>query len=100
MRAALAPYLTSDNVTTFIVIIVIVPLLSLLIRLRRRRRLRLRLGTGTPTLTPKATVNTADLVRRRLNNVNGRETGVIGRAWTEMARIVGDAVRMGGSGLV
>lgn len=70
------------------------------LRIRRRRRLALG-GVGTPALTGgDASVNTAELVRRRLQAVNGRESGILGTLWSEVVRVVGDTIKMGGSGLV
>jgi len=43
----------------------------------------------------------AELVRRRLQAAGGGvEAGFLGKAWTEIIRVVGDTVKMAGSGLV
>lgn len=47
-----------------------------------------------------ASSNTAELVRKRLQAVNGRESGILGTIWAEVVRVVGDTIKMGGSGLV
>jgi hypothetical protein len=72
--------------------------------MRRRRLLLTSSGVGAgltaATATAAASASTADLVRRRLGTAGGSEGGVIGRAWGEVLRVVGDTVRMAGSGLV
>ncbi|KAG7451305.1 uncharacterized protein BT62DRAFT_1071880 [Guyanagaster necrorhizus] len=89
MKAYVASILNSTKLTTFLILAVIFPLISMMLRFRRRRR-----------LTADGTVNTADMVRKRLQAVNGREAGVLGKAWSEIARVLMDTIRMGGSGLV
>jgi hypothetical protein len=43
----------------------------------------------------------AELVRRRLQAAGGGvEVGFLNKAWAEVIRVVGDTVRMAGSGLV
>jgi hypothetical protein len=104
LRASLRPYLTRTRVTTFLLLFVLVPLISFVLRMRRRRLLLTSSGVGAgltaATATAAASASTADLVRRRLGTAGGSETGVIGRAWGEVLRVVGDTVRMAGSGLV
>ncbi|KAF7362139.1 hypothetical protein MVEN_00559900 [Mycena venus] len=106
--AALAPYLTSKtklaaaaiSFTTFVLLLV-VPLLV------RRRRAGGVAGTpGRDTVTPSkfggGDVAHAELVRRRLAAAAsaGSSTSVLARALAAVVRVVGDTVRMGGSGLV
>lgn len=81
VKAALAPYLTSNNITAFFIIFVIVPLFSLIIGIRKRRRI------GT-------TSNTAELVRQRLGETENWSI------WREAYRIICDTIKMAGSGLV
>lgn len=93
IKTTLRPYLTSSNLTTFILFFVIFPLVSLVFRIRRRRRLAGGTGVGT----------TADQVRRRLQ-ARASETGMgllgLRGVWGAVLRVVGDTIRMGGSGLV
>ncbi|KAJ7592979.1 hypothetical protein C8J56DRAFT_1161970 [Mycena floridula] len=84
VKQMLAPYLTASNLSTLLLLVVVVPVLSFLIRLRRRRRL---------LALPAIPANTSELVRKRLE---GAKTSL----WTEAVRVVWDAVRMAGSGLV
>ena len=78
------------------IIFVVLPVLSFLVRSRRRRlRAAAALGAGTS--------NTAELVRRRLQATEGFIGGranVLAALWAEVVRVVGDTIRMGGSGLV
>ncbi|KAF9563214.1 hypothetical protein CPC08DRAFT_706140 [Agrocybe pediades] len=105
IRASLAPYLTSTRVTTFLVLFVVVPLISFVLRMRRRKRLlQLGLEGGATAASIAAAVSAnsnADLVRRRLQAASGgMEGSLVQRAWGEIVRVVGDTVRMAGSGLV
>ncbi|KAF9479621.1 hypothetical protein BDN70DRAFT_993336 [Pholiota conissans] len=97
IRASLKPYLTRTRVTTFLVLFVLVPLISFVLRMRRRRLL---LTTGAATSAAAASASTADIVRRRLGAAPASESGVVRRAWDEAVRVVGDTVKMAGSGLV
>ncbi|KIM39902.1 hypothetical protein M413DRAFT_446822 [Hebeloma cylindrosporum] len=101
IRASLAPYLTSARVTTFVLLFVLVPLLSIVLRMRRKKRL-LGLGGATMAAAGAATSSSnAELVRRRLQTAGGGvEVGFLNKAWAEVIRVVGDTVRMAGSGLV
>jgi len=98
-------------VTTFLVLFLLVPLISFVLRVRKRKRLRdigasaaaaASLGSVLgPASAPMASASNAELVRRRLQVTGGgAESGLFGRAWGEVARVVGDTVRMAGSGLV
>ncbi|KAF9533912.1 hypothetical protein CPB83DRAFT_804910 [Crepidotus variabilis] len=105
IKASLGPYLTNTRLTTFVLLFVIIPLCSFLLRLRRRRQM-IALGplaSSSAALTvggaAMAAASNADLVRRRLNASTG-ETGLVTRAWSGVVRVVGDTVRMAGSGLV
>ncbi|KAF8972198.1 hypothetical protein BDZ97DRAFT_1783655 [Flammula alnicola] len=102
IRASLAPYLTSKKMTAFLLLFVLVPLISFILRIRRKRRL-MRLdsvGVGAAnTAAAAASATNAELVRRRLQAA-GAESGLFQRAWGEVVRVVGDTVRMAGSGLV
>ena len=83
--------------TTFLVLFLLVPLISFLLRMRRRKRL-LNLS-GAAQMTAAATH--ADIVRKRLQVAgSGVEGTLFGRVWGEIVRIVGDTVKMAGSGLV
>jgi hypothetical protein len=46
------------------------------------------------------TATHADLVRKRLQTAGGVQGTLFGRMWREIARVVGDTVKMAGSGLV
>ncbi|SJL09847.1 uncharacterized protein ARMOST_13228 [Armillaria ostoyae] len=89
VKAYVATILNSTKLTTFLILAVVFPLVSMVLRLRRRRR-----------LAAGGAVNTADMVRKRLQVVNGREAGVLRTAWSEIVRVLMDTIRMGGSGLV
>ena len=69
--------------------------------MRRRKRL---LGLGSMTMAAAGagtSASNAELVRRRLQATGaGVEVGFLNKAWTEVIRVVGDTVRMAGSGLV
>jgi len=98
IRASLAPYLTNARVTTFVLLFVLVPLLSFVLRMRRRKRL---LGLVGTTMAAATSASNAELVRRRLQAAGGGvEVGFFNNAWAEVIRVVGDTVRMAGSGLV
>ncbi|KDR76121.1 hypothetical protein GALMADRAFT_247333 [Galerina marginata CBS 339.88] len=104
IRASLAPYLTSTKVTTFLLLFVLVPLISFVLRMRRRRKLLATLGGGgavAGVAAASSAVTNAELVRRRLHAASGVvESGLVQRAWGEIVRVVGDTVKMAGSGLV
>lgn len=106
IRASLAPYLTSKKTVTFLVLCVLVPLVSFVLRVRRRRRLIGLASAGGAAGMIGAVANgasvpagNAEMVRRRLQAA-GVEGGLIQRAWGEVVRVVGDTVKMAGSGLV
>lgn len=75
--------------------------------MRRKRRLmvesglaalgNLGLGAGTAAVS---TNSNAELVRRRLHASGVGEGNIVSKAWGEMVRVVGDTVKMAGSGLV
>ncbi|KAF8805431.1 hypothetical protein BYT27DRAFT_7169561 [Phlegmacium glaucopus] len=95
IRVSLAPYLTSKRMTTFLVLFLLIPLLSFILRMRRRKR-QLSLDGVAATAASHA-----DLVRKRLQAAGGRVEGsLLARAWGEIVRVVGDTVKMAGSGLV
>ncbi|KAK0204973.1 hypothetical protein DFS33DRAFT_1382871 [Desarmillaria ectypa] len=89
IKAYVAPILNSTKLTTFLILAVVFPLISMVLRIRRRRR-----------LAAGGAVNTADMVRKRLQVVNEREAGVLRTAWSEIIRVLMDTIKMGGSGLV
>ncbi|KAF5327048.1 hypothetical protein D9619_005005 [Psilocybe cf. subviscida] len=107
VRSTLAPHLTRPKLTTFLLLFVLVPLVSFVLRIRRRRRLQqLAIGIGAGAAAAPAAsaamvqaATNAERVRRRLQ-VAGAESGLVQRAWGEVVRVVGDTVRMAGSGLV
>src|ERR1700722_952898 len=90
IKASLGPYLTTSNLTTFLILFIVFPLLSFVLRVRRRK---LRASAENPT-----TGSTANQVRRRLGATGN--WGLIGKLWQEVVRSVGDTIRMGGQGLV
>ncbi|KAK7057475.1 hypothetical protein R3P38DRAFT_2841206 [Favolaschia claudopus] len=92
LRAALSPYLSSKtNLAAAAISFATFVLLLLWPLLVRRRRLR--------TLQ---TVDHADAVRRRLAAASAANTsaGMLSRVVAAVIRVVGDTIRMGGSGLV
>ncbi|KAF7375906.1 hypothetical protein MSAN_00005000 [Mycena sanguinolenta] len=111
LHAALAPYLSSKtklaaaafSLLTFVLLLLLV---------RRRRASATGLtgsagGAGTPSSTIKSggDIAHAELVRRRLAAASaasgvGGSAGVLARALAAAVRVVGDTVKMGGSGLV
>ncbi|KAF8071787.1 hypothetical protein FPV67DRAFT_897307 [Lyophyllum atratum] len=90
IKASLAPYLTTSNISTFFLIFVVFPLVSVILRARHRRRRSL---SG-----PGGVSSNAELVRKRLRGP--AEAGILGSAWGEIVRVVYDTVKMAGSGLV
>ena len=87
--------------TTFLVLFLLVPLISFVLRMRRRKKLFNLNGTVQIASNVTATATHADLVRKRLQNAGGGVKGTLfGRAWGEVVRVVGDTVKMAGSGLV
>jgi hypothetical protein len=56
-------------------------------------------GAATPQVGNGKTT-TVDLVRQRLLNLGSGNNGILRAAWTEIIRVIGDTIRMGGSGLV
>ncbi|KAG6902861.1 hypothetical protein C0995_010746 [Termitomyces sp. Mi166 len=89
VKASLAPYISTTNVSTIFLLFVVFPLVSLALRARHRRRQALNGSISTG--------NSAELVRQRLQTAGA---GALSQAWNEMLRIVYDTVRMAGSGLV
>ena len=83
--------------------------MTFILRMRRRRR-QATLGplasaagplpVGVAAGSASAAVSNAELVRRRLHGPAAAESGIVGKAWNEIVRVVGDTVRMAGSGLV
>jgi len=101
IRASLAPYLTSKRMTTFLVLFLIIPLISFILRMRRKKGQLSVNGTAQMTATASAAASHADLVRKRLQAAGGRVEGnLFARAWGDIVRVVGDTVKMAGSGLV
>ncbi|KAF9466623.1 hypothetical protein BDZ94DRAFT_1251378 [Collybia nuda] len=92
IKASLAPYLTTSNISTFFILFVIFPFVSLVLRARHKRRKAI--VSGNPGSYMQ---NNAALARRRLQ-IN--EAGLLGRVWSDIVRVVLDTVRMAGSGLV
>jgi hypothetical protein len=90
IKASLAPYLTTSNLTTLFLLFVVFPFLSFTIRARHRRRKALA-NQGT------VVTNNAEVVRRRLQ---GADVGLLRRAWGEVVRVMLDTAKMAGSGLV
>jgi hypothetical protein len=91
IKASLAPYLTTPNLSTLFLLFVVFPLISLILRARHRRRKALTGGGSVGS-------SNAEVVRRRLQS--GVEGGLLRHAWSEVARVVSDTVKMAGSGLV
>lgn len=89
VKASLAPYLSTSNISTILLLFVALPLVSFALRIRHRKRQAL-YGSNNGG-------NTAELVRRRLQSAGA---GAMSKAWGEVVRIVYDTVRMAGSGLV
>lgn len=90
------------SISTFILLLIVFPLVSFFLR-RRRRRL---LGTaGSSTSTTLINTN-AEIVRKRLFATSSGAAsrteglGLLGKILGTVGRIVGDTVKMGGSGLV
>ncbi|KAJ7128979.1 hypothetical protein C8R43DRAFT_1026693 [Mycena crocata] len=97
LKASLAPYLTprakisAISFATFVFLFVV----SLIVRRRRAPDLK--------KVTDEVSGGNAELVRRRLlaaSAANGGGAGVLGRVLAAALRVIGDTVRMGGSGLV
>jgi hypothetical protein len=90
IKASLGPYLTTSNLTTFLILFIVFPLLSFVLKVRRRR-----LHTATAgTVVRESTI---DQVRKRLK-WGGRN--VLVRLSREVVRAVIDTIQMGGRGLV
>jgi len=70
--------------------------------MRRRKKLLNLSGAAQITATATAATAThADLVRKRLQTAGSGVKGTLfGRVWGEVVRVVGDTVKMAGSGLV
>ncbi|KAJ7072577.1 hypothetical protein C8F01DRAFT_1045281 [Mycena amicta] len=94
IKASIAPYLTSPARLSVISIATFVLLLVLPLFLRRRRAAQKRVDLPA---------GNAELVRRRLlaaSAASGGGAGLLGRVLAATIRVVGDTIRMGGSGLV
>ncbi|KAL0574772.1 hypothetical protein V5O48_007199 [Marasmius crinis-equi] len=102
IRASLEPYWSKlvnmgGSKISAVVLMVILPVISVIVRWRTRRRA----GAGGAF-----SANNADLVRRRLRNVNAGESQtkalamMLVRMWWAFFRSIMDTVRMGVSGLV
>ncbi|KAF9260090.1 hypothetical protein L218DRAFT_1003167 [Marasmius fiardii PR-910] len=102
IKASLEPYWSSlvhlgGSGMTAVIFMVVLPVVSLVLRRRTRRRL----GTGE-TANPSS----ADLIRRRLRNVNAGENQtkalamMLVKMWWAFLRSIVDTLRMGISGLV
>ena len=101
IRASLAPYLASKRMTTFLVLFLLVPLISFVLRMRRRKKSFNLNGAAQIAANVTATATHAYLVRKRLQTAGGGVKGsLFGRVWGEVVRVVGDTVKMAGSGLV
>lgn len=81
---------------TLFLVFVLVPIISFLLRLRRRRQMQATSGA----IGAASAVRNVDLVRRRLHTGGVGNAGLMSRAWGEIIRVVGDTVKMAGSGLV
>ncbi|KAJ7188575.1 hypothetical protein C8R46DRAFT_25086 [Mycena filopes] len=97
LKASLTPYLTARVKLSAISLATFVLLLVLPLLVRRRRNNSANAGS--------VGAGNAELVRRRLQaastaGVGGGGVGALGRVLAAMVRVVGDTVRMGGSGLV
>ncbi|KAF9059382.1 hypothetical protein BDP27DRAFT_1394613 [Rhodocollybia butyracea] len=106
IKASLGPYTgqiirasSANKIASLMVVFLVIPILSLLVRMLRRQRLSAgsRLGGGGTSV---------DLVRQRLHAVNASTSAVgalsklLANAWWVIIRVVLDAVKMAGSGLV
>ncbi|KAJ7350363.1 hypothetical protein DFH08DRAFT_913575 [Mycena albidolilacea] len=103
LHAALAPYLSSKTKLAAAALSIVTFVLLLLVRHRRRANNVLTPGAATPSKFGGGggDVAHAELVRKRLAAAaDGGGTGVLARAVGAVLRVVGDTVRMGGSGLV
>jgi hypothetical protein len=97
LKASLTPYFQSNKFALFTVLAVLVPIFSFVMQVRRRRVQ----GSGAATLQAgNGQTATVDLVRQRLLNPGSGNNGILRAAWTEIIRVIGDTIRMGGSGLV
>ncbi|KAJ7668488.1 hypothetical protein DFH06DRAFT_200989 [Mycena polygramma] len=98
LKASIAPYITSKAKLTAISIATFVLLLVLPLLVRRRRA-----ANNNIKFSAEVSGGNAEVVRRRLlaaSAASGGGAGVLGRALAAVVRVVGDTVRMGGSGLV
>ena len=87
--------------TTFLVLFLLVPLISFVLRMRRRKKLLDLSGAAQITANVAATASHADVVRRRLQTAGSGVKGTLfGRVLGEIVRVIGDTVKMAGSGLV
>ncbi|KAF8170324.1 hypothetical protein K438DRAFT_1773877 [Mycena galopus ATCC 62051] len=106
LNAALAPYLTSKTKLAAAALSLLTFVLLVLVRRRRSASLPASLtGAGTPSKIGGGDIPHVELVRRRLAAASaasgvGGGAGVLARAVAAVLRVVGDTVRMGGSGLV
>ncbi|KAG6865186.1 hypothetical protein C0991_004629 [Blastosporella zonata] len=90
IKASLAPYMSTSNVSTLFLLFVVLPLVSFVLRARHRKRQTLN-GMN-------ASGNNVELVRRRLQSVG--DPGALSRTWRLAVQVVCDTVKMAGSGLV
>jgi len=89
IREALSAYFASSRLSIGALLAVIIPLFSFFLHLRRRSRRGLTNSTAV------------DQVRKRLQQGDAAVAGnIVYRLIGEVVRIVGDTVRMGGSGLI
>ena len=78
----------------YFVVFVVFPAISLAVRIRRRNLRTVRAEKGV--------TGAADVVRRKLRGTQGGSVpggSLIGSLWSEVVRVVGDTIRMGGGGL-
>ncbi|KAF9059377.1 hypothetical protein BDP27DRAFT_1341542 [Rhodocollybia butyracea] len=106
IKASLGPYTgqiirasSANKIASLMVVFLVIPILSLLVRMLRRQRLSAGSGLGGGGTS-------VDLLRQRLHaaNANASAVGALGKllanAWWVIIRVVLDAVKMAGSGLV
>ncbi|KAI0777029.1 hypothetical protein BC629DRAFT_1594749 [Irpex lacteus] len=83
---------TKSKIMVYFVVFVVFPVISLAVRIRRRNFRLAQAGQGAQ--------GAADVVRRRLKGTTSGPGGsLLGSLWNEVARAVGDTIRMGGGGL-
>ncbi|KAJ6593605.1 hypothetical protein B0H19DRAFT_1215590 [Mycena capillaripes] len=99
LKASIAPYITSKAKLTAISLATFVLLLVLPLLVRRRRAR----ATNANKISGEVSGGNVELVRRRLlaaSAASGGGASVLGRTLAAVVRVIGDTVRMGGSGLV